>query len=139
MAVIRVASGQWSVARKTVISDQWSVVSKQISDQWSVASGQSKEQWPVVSGQWSVRANRAGVFTGHWPLTTDPCLQGHWQLLSRGQTAIEHAVLTAVLVAALLGMAIVTKRAVMGRWRAVGDTFGAGRQYDPAKTVASGP
>ena len=55
-------------------------------------------------------------------------------LSRRGQAAIEHAVLTAVLVAAVLGMAVVTKRAVMGRWRTVGDSFGSGRQYDPVKT-----
>ena len=62
-------------------------------------------------------------------------IQNACNLLDRkGQATIEHAVLTAVLVAALLGMAIVTKRAVMGRWRTVGDSFGSGRQYEPGVT-----
>lgn len=55
--------------------------------------------------------------------------------VNRGQSMIEYAVLIAVTAAALLGMSIYTKRALSGKWRAVGDTFGSGRQYEPGVTV----
>ncbi len=55
----------------------------------------------------------------------------------RAQSAIEYAVLIAVAVAALVGMSVYTKRAMMGKWRTVGDTFGYGRQYEPGMTVVS--
>jgi len=54
---------------------------------------------------------------------------------NRGQFAIEYAVLIAILAAALVGMAVYAKRALAGKWRAVGDTFGQGRQYEPGITV----
>ena len=57
--------------------------------------------------------------------------QGH----STGQSAVEYAVLVAIVVAALVGMAVYTKRALCGKWRDVGDTFGHGRQYEPGTTV----
>jgi len=38
-------------------------------------------------------------------------------------------------VAALISMAVYTKRALSGKWRGVGDTFGHGRQYEPGVTV----
>lgn len=55
----------------------------------------------------------------------------------RGQTAVEYAVLAAIVAAALLGMAVYTKRALSGKWRQVGDTFGFGRQYEPGVTTVS--
>ena len=47
----------------------------------------------------------------------------------RGSFSLEYAVLVAVVVAALIGMSIYMKRALQGKWRAVGDTFGHGKQY----------
>ena len=44
---------------------------------------------------------------------------------------MEQAVLMVVLAATLLGMAVYMKRALAGKWRAVGDSFGYGRQYEP--------
>ena len=54
---------------------------------------------------------------------------------SRGQSAIEYAVLTAIVVAAIIAMSGYTKRALSGKWRQVGDAFGYGRQYEPGTTV----
>lgn len=50
---------------------------------------------------------------------------------TQGSLSIEYAVLLAVVVAALIGMSVYTMRALSGRWRTVGDTFGYGRQYQP--------
>lgn len=55
----------------------------------------------------------------------------------RGGFIIEYAVLTAVVTAALIGMAFYVKRGLAGRWRDGADTFGFGRQYEPGKTVIS--
>ena len=55
--------------------------------------------------------------------------------MCRGSVTIEHAVLIAVLVAAGVGMSVYFKRALCGRWRQVGDTFGYGKQYEPGTTV----
>ena len=49
----------------------------------------------------------------------------------RGSLTIEHAVLIIIVAAALAGMAVYLKRALAGKWRVVGDTFGYGRQYEP--------
>jgi len=79
---------------------------------------------PVVSGQWLVVSGNP-LATRHWSLVT-----------KRGQSAIEYAVLIAVVAAALVGMSVYTKRALAGKWRGVGDSFGYGRQYDPLSTVS---
>lgn len=55
-------------------------------------------------------------------------------LSSRGQGITEYTVLIAVLIAALIGMMSYTQRSLMGKWREAGDTFGAGRQYEPGVT-----
>jgi len=52
----------------------------------------------------------------------------------RGQDTIEWAVLIGVVGAALVGMSFYVKRALAGKWRQVGDTFGQGRQYEPGTT-----
>jgi len=70
-----------------------------------------------------------------------PQISGHLRLgrrasAFRGQSAIEYAVLIAVAAAALVGMSVYTKRALDGKWRGVGDSFGYGRQYDPVSTVS---
>ena len=51
-----------------------------------------------------------------------------------GLSTIEYAVLIAVIVAALVGMSFYIKRALSGKWRDVGDSFGFGRQYEPGVT-----
>jgi Flp pilus assembly pilin Flp len=56
-------------------------------------------------------------------------------LKSRGITAIEYAVLVAVIAAALVGMSAYLKRSLGGKWRSVGDSFGQGRQYAPDITT----
>ncbi len=49
-------------------------------------------------------------------------------------SSLEYAVLIAIIVAALLAMSVYLRRAITGRWRDVGDTFGHGRQYYPTGT-----
>ena len=48
----------------------------------------------------------------------------------QGSFSLEYATLMIILAAAMIGMAIYVKRALSGRWRSVGDTFGQGRQYE---------
>lgn len=57
--------------------------------------------------------------------------------MRRGSFSIEYAVLIAIVIAAVLGMSVYTKRALSGRWREVGDVFGHGRQYEPGVTSVS--
>lgn len=76
---------------------------------------------------------------GYFALRTPPACRAAAQAWHsawrKGQATVEYAVAIAVITAALLGMAIYTKRALTGRWRSVGDTFGFGRQYDPQATT----
>ncbi|MDP3723311.1 MAG: hypothetical protein Q8R91_07435 [Candidatus Omnitrophota bacterium] len=44
----------------------------------------------------------------------------------------------AILAAALVGVAVYAKRALAGKWRQVGDTFGFGRQYERCVTTING-
>lgn len=44
-------------------------------------------------------------------------------------STLEYAVLILIVVAALITMSGYVRRALSGRWREVGDTFGFGRQY----------
>ncbi len=57
--------------------------------------------------------------------------------VARGSLAVEYAVLMTIVVAALLGMSVYSMRALSGRWRQVGDTFGYGRQYEPGVTAVT--
>lgn len=43
--------------------------------------------------------------------------------------SLEYAVLIMVVVAALIGMSVYLKRAMLGKWRDAGDSFAQGRQY----------
>ena len=52
----------------------------------------------------------------------------------RGSFSLEYAALLAIVVAAILGMAVYTKRALCGKWRETADSFGHGRQYEPCVT-----
>lgn len=49
--------------------------------------------------------------------------------------AIEYGLLIAIVAAGLIAAAVYLKRGIMGKWRQVGDTFGAGRQFDPETTT----
>jgi len=51
--------------------------------------------------------------------------------MARGFLSLEYALLVAVLIAALAGMAVYFKRSLSGKWRQAGDTLGRGRQYKP--------
>lgn len=53
--------------------------------------------------------------------------------LVRAASMIEYALVIVVVIAALLGIQIYVKRAICGRWRQAGDTFGYGRQYSDPK------
>ncbi|MFH0762493.1 MAG: Flp family type IVb pilin [Candidatus Omnitrophota bacterium] len=50
-------------------------------------------------------------------------------------TTIEYAFLIAIVAAVLIAMSLYIKRALSGKWREVGDTFGYGRQYEVNETV----
>ena len=50
-------------------------------------------------------------------------------------SAIEYAVLLVIIMMALLFMQKYIVRAMAGRWKAVGESFSAGRQYDPRATT----
>ena len=55
----------------------------------------------------------------------------------RAISTVEYVILIAVIVAALLAMQFYLRRAVCGRIRSAGDTFGQGRQYQPGVTVVT--
>lgn len=48
----------------------------------------------------------------------------------RATSMIEYGMVIALVSAALFAIGIYYKRAVCGRWRQAGDTFGYGRQYN---------
>ena len=47
-----------------------------------------------------------------------------------GAFSMEYAALVVIVAAAMIGMAVYMKRALMGKWRSVGDAFGHGKQYE---------
>ena len=53
-----------------------------------------------------------------------------------GQATFEYIVLLTVILFAFLVFQKYIARGLMGRWRASGESFGAGRQYDPNHTIA---
>ena len=65
-------------------------------------------------------------------MTHAACRMPHAALNARrrGSFSLEHATLIVVVAAAMIGMAVYVKRALSGRWRSVGDTFGYGKQYE---------
>lgn len=48
----------------------------------------------------------------------------------QGFLSLEYALLIAIVIAALVGMAFYFQRSLSGKWREVGDSFGFGRQYN---------
>ncbi len=53
----------------------------------------------------------------------------------RAASIIEYTMLFVVVMATMVVMQKYVLRAVSGRWKTVGDSFGFGRQYDPKKTL----
>ncbi len=53
------------------------------------------------------------------------------KLKNRGMLSLEYAVVITILIAALLAMSVYIRRAICGKLRESGDTFGYGRQYAP--------
>lgn len=52
----------------------------------------------------------------------------------RGQSTLEFCMGFVIVLLALVGMFLVIKGAISGRWRSVGDTLGQGMQYEPGVT-----
>jgi Flp pilus assembly pilin Flp len=52
-----------------------------------------------------------------------------------GFAMAEYAAFIGIIVAALISMAVYMKRAMMGRYKEVGDAFGHGRQFQPGVTT----
>jgi len=52
------------------------------------------------------------------------------KILRNGSIALEYAVLIAILAMALITLSGYIKRAISGKWRDVGDSFGYGRQWE---------
>jgi len=57
--------------------------------------------------------------------------------LKRGMSFIEYTVLCSIIAASLLGMQILFKRALCGRWQENGKVFGFGKQYDDVQTTTN--
>lgn len=51
--------------------------------------------------------------------------------LKKGSSAVEVTAVIILILAIMVGFGGYIKRGMAGRWKAVGDTFGQGRQYDP--------
>jgi Flp pilus assembly pilin Flp len=60
-----------------------------------------------------------------------------WRHGKKGSTLLEYSVLFVALMLGLLAIHFSLRRAIAGRWRQAGDSFGDGRQYDPAATVVT--
>lgn len=50
---------------------------------------------------------------------------------NKGMLSLEYAAFIAILIVALLAMSVYIRRAICGKLRDSGDTFGYGRQYSP--------
>lgn len=55
-------------------------------------------------------------------------------LKRKGFSILEYTILVVVVLAALIAMRVYVQRAIMGRYRQAGDTFGFGRQFEPGVT-----
>jgi len=53
------------------------------------------------------------------------------KIRNKGMLSLEYAVFMVILIAALLALSIYIRRAICGKMRESGDTFGYGRQYAP--------
>ena len=52
----------------------------------------------------------------------------------RGVSSVEYAAMVLLIIAGMVVMQKYVLRSMAGHWKSVGDSFGFGRQYDPAKT-----
>jgi len=59
--------------------------------------------------------------------------------MKRGFSSMEYAVMIGTVVITLVGMSVYVQRALAGKWRSVGDTFGQGRQYGGGTTQPPPP
>ena len=57
------------------------------------------------------------------------------RIKKKAQSTIEYLTLVAFIMGALLVSQKYIARAINGRWKGVGESFGFGRQYDPKKTI----
>lgn len=53
----------------------------------------------------------------------------------QAQAVLEYVVLLLFVIGAILVFQKYVARSISGRWKAVGDTFGSGRQFDPNRTA----
>lgn len=53
----------------------------------------------------------------------------------RAASIVEYAVLFVMFLTAIMLMQKQIARAIFGRWKDLGDSFGYGQQYDPKKTI----
>ena len=56
----------------------------------------------------------------------------------KAQAILEYIVLLLFVIGAILVFQKYVARAISGRWKAVGDSFGSGRQFDPNRTKQCG-
>ena len=56
-------------------------------------------------------------------------------LPNRAASLLEYITLIAIVAGAFLIFQKYIAQAFYGRWKSVGDSFGAGRQYDPKRTI----
>ncbi|MCM8789934.1 MAG: hypothetical protein NC916_02815 [Candidatus Omnitrophica bacterium] len=59
-----------------------------------------------------------------------------WQ---RALSVLEYVIFITVIISALIGINVYLKSALSGKWRGTGDIFGHGRQYEPNRTIITGP
>ena len=60
------------------------------------------------------------------------------RLKGHGASTIEYTMMIVVLLAAIIVMQKYILRGFVGRWKATGDTYGFGRQFNPKKTTECG-
>lgn len=53
----------------------------------------------------------------------------------KGITSLEYAVLVIALILAIVAVQTTLRRAIASKWKETADSFGSGRQYDPAVTT----
>ena len=59
-------------------------------------------------------------------------------LKKRAQSSIEYMIVIIFVIGAILVFQKYIARAISGRWKTVGDSFGSGRQFDPRRTTECG-
>lgn len=49
--------------------------------------------------------------------------------MRKGAYTVEYGILIVIMIAALVGISVYMKRAIIGKWREAADSIGFGRQY----------